>query len=327
MPEKLQITIIGLGLIGTSAGLALRRYADKITVVGHDRDQSLAGRAKATGAVDRTDWNLINAVSKADRILLALPVDEIHDTLAAIAKDLKPGCVLVDTADVKAPVLQWAVDLLPDTITLVGGRPVFVAQDLDPSAARADLFQDKLFCLVAGQRATDDGLRLAADLIEALGGKPFFLDPVEHDGLTAATEHLPALVAGALMQITHTSPGWTDMRKLAGSQFYSSTLLATGEGATAAAACVANREHVVRWLDRLIAELGEWRQSVADGNTEALTAAFDEGLTAGRQWLNAQASGNWNEQPVSAELPTSGSMMRQLIGFGRVDRKPGKPKK
>jgi prephenate dehydrogenase len=327
MPEKLKITIVGLGLIGASAGLALRRYADRVTVIGHDRNPALAGRAKSLGAVERTEWNLINAVSKADRVILALPVSEMRDTLTAIAQDLKPGCVLLDMADVKTPVLRWAQELLPDNVHLVGGHPIVVVQDLDPSTARADLFQGKLFCLTSDGNTDDSAMRLAADLVEALGARPFFLDPVEHDGMAAAVEHLPVIMAGALMQITLTSPGWADMRKLAGSQFYTSTLVAASEGGAAIAACAANREHVVRWLGELIAELDEWRQRLTDGEQEALTKALDEGMTAGRKWLQAQMQGNWSEEVVSADMPDSGTYLRQLVGLGRMGKQPGKPKR
>jgi prephenate dehydrogenase len=327
MPDKLQITIVGLGLVGASAGLALRRYADKVTVVGHDRNLSLAGKAKQLGAVDRTDWNLINAVSHADRVLLALPLSEIRDTLAAIAKELKPGCVLLDTADVKVPVLKWAVELLPGNAHLVGGHPILVAKDLEADSARADLFQGKLFCLTSDTKADDTALRLAADLVEAMGARPFFLDPVEHDGMAAAVEHLPTIVAGALMEITRTSPGWTDMRKLAGSQFYTSTLVTAGESQAAIAAAAANREHVVRWLDVLIAELEEWRQRLADGEEEVLTKILDEGLMAGQKWLQAQAQGNWSEERLPADMPDTGTYLRQLVGLGRLGRQPEKPRR
>jgi prephenate dehydrogenase len=95
MAEKLQITIVGLGLIGSSAGLALRRYADKVSIVGHDRDSKLAAKAKKSNAVDRTEWNLISAVSEADRVPLALPADLIREPRRH-RQDLKAGCLLVD---------------------------------------------------------------------------------------------------------------------------------------------------------------------------------------------------------------------------------------
>jgi prephenate dehydrogenase len=315
MAEKLHITIVGLGLIGSSAGLALRRYADKVTVVGHDKDSKLAGKAKKEGAVDRTEWNLIDAVSEADRILLALPAEQIKSTLAAIAKDLTPGCILVDTAEVKTPVLQWAAELLPREVHLIGGHPIVMTERPESEAPSARLLENKLFCLTPDVHSDAGAVRLAADLAEAMGARPFFLDAAEHDSMIAAVEHLPAILAGALLEAASTSSGWHDMRKVAATQFYTSTLIAANNGVETAAACVANREHVLYWLDQLIAGLREWRQHLADGDRDALATAMDGGLAARDEWLRAHASGNW-EGIVTPELPTSGTLMRSMIGFG-----------
>lgn len=336
MADKMQITIIGMGLIGASAGLALRKYQDKVTIVGHDRNLRLAGQARSMGAVDRTEWNLINAVVKADRIVMAIPAGEIRDTLTAMAQDLKNGCVILDLSDVKTSVLDWAAELLPPHVSLVGGHPIVVTENLDTSGARADLFAGKLFCLMTDARSSDAAVRLATDLIEAMGGKPFFLDPVEHDGMVAATVHAPTLMAAALMEAAITSPGWADMRKLAGTQFYASTLITADDGKAAASACAANREHTVRWLDRLIGELDECRDLLAAGEDEKLADMIERGLEAGRKWLHAQARGDWEEPVMSAaEIPSSGSYLGQMIGMGAFrqrgpqpgGRQPGKPKK
>jgi prephenate dehydrogenase len=315
MAEKLQITIVGLGLIGTSAGLALRRYSDKVSIVGHDKDSKRTAKAKKMGAVDRTEWNLISAVREADRVLLALPADQIKSTLAAIAKDLQTGCILVDTAEVKSAVLQWAAELLPKDVHLIGGHPILLVENPSTEASIATLFEKKLFCLTPHARSDSAAVRLAADLVEAMGARPFFLDAAEHDSMVAAVEHVPAILAGALLEATSNSSGWLDMRKLAASQFYGSTLIMPESGLAAAEACVANREHVLHWLDQLVAGLRVWRQNLAEGNSEALVKAFEDGLEARYNWLGAQASGNWDEI-VTPELPTSGALMRSMIGFG-----------
>ena len=327
MADKMQITIIGMDLLGTSAGLALRRFSEKATIVGHDRNLGKAGQAKKQGAIDRMEWNLINAITGADRILLALPASEIRDTLAAIREDLKPGCVLVDTADVKGPVMAWAAELLPPNVHFVGGHPVMVVEDLNQTAARADLFKDKFFCLTVNPDTGDAGLRLGADLVEALGAKAFFLDPVEHDGIMAAVEHMPMLAAAAMMGIVSSNPAWGDMRKLAGSQFYSSTLVTATDGRAVALAAAANRENTLRWLDTLIAELEDWRQQLAAGQEEELAKTIDKGLEAGQRWQGALTSGNWDEVP-QADIVTTGGYMRQLIGFGgmRTPAEKGKRK-
>ena len=326
MPDKLQVSIVGLGLIGRSAGLALRRLAERVAVVGHDPDSGLAAAAKRAGAVDRTDWNLIGAVSKADRILLALPPDQIRDTLKAIAPDVQQGCVIVDTADVKAPVMAWAAEFLPAGVHFVGGHPIVLTDSMDPETARADLFDQRLFCLTPDARTDSAAVRLAADLVEAMGAKPFFLDPVEHDGMAAAVEQLPRLLAGALMDVASRSPSWKDMRKLAGNQFYAGTSITESQGKSVVAGLTANREYVLRWLDELQATLGEWRQALTEGQPETVAKAFDGARTEGERWVSAHLRGNWDETPESA-MPTSGSMFRDLFGFGKWRAAPDRGKK
>lgn len=321
MPDKLQVGIVGLGLVGASAGLALHKFQEKVTVVGHDRSPDVASMAKKLGAVDRTEWNLISTVTSSDRVILALPLDEIRETLDAIKQDLRPGCVIIDTADVKGPVMQWAAELLPPEVHFVGGHPIVLTDRLDIEGARADLFENKPFCLTPDSHTDDTAVRLAADVIEAMGGKPFFMDAQEHDGLAAAVEHLPSLLASALLSITSRSAGWQDMRKLAGNQYYASTLMMANSGKDAVAGPLANREHVVHWLDAVIQELSAYREQLLTGEPADLAADIDRGLAAGHSWLAASLSGNWDAEGPRPEAPTAGSTFRSLF-FGGL----GKPR-
>ena len=317
MAEKIQITIVGLGFVGASAGLALRRHQDKVVVVGHDRDFRLAEKAKRLGACERVERNLIDAVSSADRILLALPVAEIRDTLSAIAGELKPGCLLVDTAEVKAPVMQWAAELLPDTVHLVGGHPILVAADPSPENATADTFENAFFCLTPSARTDDTAVRLAADLVEAMGARPLFMDAMEHDGMAAIVEQVPEIVAGAMMQAAAGSASWRDIRKLTAGPFYRSTLMTSPSASAAAGACIANREHVLRWLDTLIGALGDWQQRLAGSDETGLTQEFERGMTARQDWLRAHETGRWEDEVDLPPFPTTGDVLRSMVGFSK----------
>lgn len=318
MPDKLHVAIVGLGLIGTSAGLALRRYQDKVTVVGHDPEVARAAKAKRAGAVDRTEWNLINTIAPADRVILALPLAEIRTTLDAIKQDLRPGCIIMDTADVKVPVLQWAAELLPPEVHFVGGHPIVLSETLEADGARANLFEGKLFCLTPAPRTDASAVQLAADVAEALSAKPYFIDAAEHDGLAAGVEQLPTLLAAALMSATSESSGWRDLRKLAANQFFASTLLTATSGKEAMAGPLANREHSTQWLDAMIAELTEYRDLLARGEADELAKKVDAGLAAERSWLNATYTGNWDaEDNPAVDLPNTRSTLRELF-FGRL---------
>ena len=318
MADKLQITIVGLDIVGCSAGMALRRYQDKLVVTGHDASSSLASQAKSAGAVDRTDWNLISAVEHADRVLLALPLSQIRDTLEAIAPYLQEGCVLVDTANVKAPVLEWGAQLLRPGAHLVGGHPILLLENVEAEKANATLFENRFFCLTPGGTTDSGAVRLAADLVEALGAKPYFMDPTEHDGMMAAIEHTPALMAAALLSTTSHGASWKEMRRLAGSQFFSGSLVLPEDPASAMGAIAANREHVLSRLDQVIAELQTWRGRLAESADEELTSMLTEAVAARDGWIGAFVTGRWEDTGPAPELPTSGTFMRSLIGFGRM---------
>jgi prephenate dehydrogenase len=323
MADKLHVAVVGLGLIGASLGLALRRYPEKVTVVGHDPSPDLSSKAKRAGAVDRSEWNLINATAGADRIVLALPLNEIRPTLEAIRQDLQPGCVILDTAEIKAPVMQWAAELLPAEVHFVGGRPILLTDALEPDAARADLFEGKLFCLTPDSRTEASAVRLAADIAEAVGAKPYFMDAQEHDGLAAGAQNLPMLLAAALMSITTGSQSWKEMRKLAGNQYYASTLLMAGSGKEVTAGALANRDNIVHWLDAVVAELQSYKAQLLAGDAEQLADGVDRGLEAGKSWINASLSGHWEIDGLPP-TPQMGMGIRELF-FGRLG-KPREPK-
>ena len=106
------VTIVGTGVIGTSIGLALKAQKEPIRVLGHDKDLTYAQAGVKMGAFDRAEWNLVNACEKADLIILAIPLNGLRATLAAIASFVKPGVVITDTTATKAVVMDWAAELL-----------------------------------------------------------------------------------------------------------------------------------------------------------------------------------------------------------------------
>ena len=247
--SKPRITIVGLGLIGGSIGLALCQTGNDYEVVGHDREHAVAGKARKLGAVGKTEWNLVSACEEADLIIVATPVMAIKETLTAIASYLKPGCLITDTASIKGPVMAWAKEILPDTVNFVGGNPIISQEGSLPTGiegARADLFQGGLYCLTPSPEAAPQAVQLATDLVHLLGASPFFLDAAEHDGLMAGVDHLPFILSAALLETAVQSPAWREMRKLAGDAFQSVTRFSSGDAATYRDACLTNGENIVR---------------------------------------------------------------------------------
>lgn len=322
--SKPRITIVGLGFIGGSIGLALHQAEVDFEVVGHDRERGAANRAKKIGAVDKTDWNLISACEDADLIVLAIPVGGIKDTLAAIGSDLKPGCLITDTASIKSPVIEWAEEILPEEVNFVGGDPIVAnagtAEGID--AASADLFSGAVYCLTPAAGAAPDAVRLASDFVYLLGAKPYFLDPLEHDGLMAGVDHLPFVLSAALLSVTTESASWREMRRLAGGAFENATRFVSADPATYRDACLVNRENIMRWIDACSEKMSELKETILAEDAEKLEQIFEEAMIARMRWLRAREAGDWEEQ--SSDMPSMGGFMGQMLGLGMLGKRKKK---
>lgn len=314
--SKPRITIVGLGLVGGSLGMALRKAEAAAKVLGHDRNRLVSNEAKSKGAVDQVDWNLISACEEADLVILALPLDAIQETMEAIGPHLRPGCVVMDTASVKQPVMDWAAQHLPQEVHFVGADPIPARIPEGVSgivAARADLFEGGIFCVVPSSTAASEAIALVSNLAAVVGGQPLFVDAVEHDGLRAGVEQLPAVLALALLESVVQQPAWHELRKMAGPPFEAGTRLSGSQPAGEVQGWMANRQNLLRWIDGLVATLGSLRQAVDEGHAEDLVERFQNAWQERQNWASDQQAGDWREGP-EAELPPRPSLMESLLG-------------
>jgi prephenate dehydrogenase len=320
---KPRITIVGLGLVGASIGLALRQAEVASAVVGHDKDSGVNTRAKKLGAVDQTNWRLIPACENADLVILATPLGGIEPTLSAIASDLREGCVVVDTASLKRPVVDWADEILPDGVHFVGGDPIIrgpVEGEGGIESASADLFRNGLFCLTPSIKADPGAVKLVVDLVTILGAEPLFLDPLEHDGLLAAVDHLPSLLALAQMGAVTGQPAWRELRKVAGPSFENATRPMVADPADQSDLCIENRENIVRWIDLFTSSLASLRSSLVESDSEALAQRFAEALKERDEWSQLRAKGQWAEG-AQVDMPPKQGLGEAFFG-GLWTRRP-----
>jgi prephenate dehydrogenase len=310
------ITIIGMGRIGASVGLALKQRALQVTLIGHDRQRALAQKAKeALGAVDRVEWNLINAVSAADILVLTVPVSELEDTLRAIGDDLQSHTLVLDLSHMKAAALQWAEQYLEQG-HYVGAWPVLAASALaDAQAgletADADLFKNSVFCLMPSAKADPKAVETAVNFGRLLGATPYFMDPMEYDSLVQSVETIPGLMAAALFNAIHKTKGWRDILRFAGLPFAQTTSpLKAGEDIALLA--LPNKTATLRWLDALLEELQTVRRWLQEGEVEMLTATLEELNRERERWLSERAQNNW----VEAKSPPAAGpgIAEQILG-------------
>ena len=319
------ITIIGLGQIGTSVGLALADQTELVFRLGHDREIGKARKAEKMGALDKVSINLPAAVREADLVLLALPVDQIQETLEVMKEDLMEGVVVMDTGPVKQVVAAWTGEILPPERYYVGLTPVLnpiYLHDVDSGleAAHPDLFRDGLMGIVSPPGTPSDAIKLAADLTRLLGASPLFADPVEMDGLVAATHILPQLIAAGLLNATVDQPGWQEGRKIAGRSYadVSAPVMYPTEPKTLTTAAMLNRENVVRVLDSAVASLNAMRNDLLNEDTQTLEDRLNRARQGRQTWLQGRLAANWAaEETTTVEAPTASEVFRRFIGAGR----------
>jgi prephenate dehydrogenase len=315
-----QLTIIGLGYIGTSFGLALGARNDLIRRVGHDKAPEAGARAQKLRAIDALERNLPAAVRGADIVLLALPQSAAHETLQYILPDLKPGAVVMDTSPAKA----WLAQIpLPDLCAYIGLLPTVNAAHFDNAkagadAARADLFHNTVMGIAAPLGTSGEAIKLAADLTTLVGATPLYVDMTEADSLMAAVHWLPQALSAALTHATVGQPGWREAQKLAGRSYYhvSAPLgyADTGLGAVG----IYSREHVLRALDSSLAVLTELRELIVRGDEQALNDFFAHASTGGDAWLGARLTANWQEGAPRTETESTGGWLSQwFLGRGK----------
>lgn len=273
MAEYDTVAIVGVGLIGGSIGLALRerRLARKIIGVGR-RQQSL-DVARDIGAIDNGVTNLAAAVSQAQLIIVATPVDTIAERVMQASAACPAGALITDAGSTKEAIVA-AIDagLAPRRSgpRFVGSHPLAGDHRTGPQHSRADLFEDRIVVITPTEHTRPAAVTEVRGFWENLGAEVRSMSPAEHDSALAITSHLPHAVAVALAATTPkellslTAGGWRD-----------TTRVAAGDPGLWQAIFTANRQFVIEAIVRLEKTFAGFRQSLESGDNESLMTLLE----------------------------------------------------
>lgn len=282
-----RVAILGTGLIGGSLGLVWAQRRPDLTIVGHDRPEVL-DRAEERGAIDAKAASPSTAVSKADLVVLATPLATTMRLLDTISEHLSPNTLVTDVASVKQPVLEQAHDVLPDSVTFVGGHPMAGAEHSGIDHADDLLFENAVYALCLPEDVDDEALDgpLApfTDLIETTGGRPLTLDAARHDRLVAAVSHVPQLLSVALVNLVATTEEDQEPEdlplQLAGGGFRDMTRIASSPFDMWRDVLVGNENAIHDALSRFRRHLRGMRNRLIEGDLDALAETFGDAQTA-----------------------------------------------
>ena len=270
------VAIVGVGLMGGSIGLALRKERMARHVIGIGRRIEQLRLAENRGAVTEVTTDLRQGVASANLVVVCTPVGDVPEFVAAAAKACKPETIITDVGSTKAVIVNACDKALADSkglwASFVGSHPLAGSERTGVEFAREDLFQGRTTVITP----TDDTRPAAAAKVEAfwqgLGSKVVRMTPPEHDISIAATSHLPHLVASALAAatpadlLTLTASGWAD-----------TTRIAAGDVDLWRQIFLDNRVNTLKALAPFETVLAELRQALEAADGAALARLLQQG--------------------------------------------------
>ncbi|MGA1197343.1 MAG: prephenate dehydrogenase/arogenate dehydrogenase family protein [Candidatus Latescibacterota bacterium] len=196
------IVLIGIGLIGGSLGLALKRLGIGRKIIGVSRAETLK-EAQALGVIDAGfDYDALgDGVKDADLVFLCAPISRILEQLPQVMDAVPVGCVVSDVGSTKRALVQKAEACKRKDVYFVGGHPMAGSEKSGVGAADPFLFENALYVLTPAKDVPDASVDAMVKLIRCLGARPMHMDAETHDRVAAAVSHLPQMIATSLVNL------------------------------------------------------------------------------------------------------------------------------
>ncbi|RPI00132.1 MAG: prephenate dehydrogenase [Calditrichaeota bacterium] len=252
-----RVSIIGVGLIGGSLGLALKKKGFKGRIAGLDVPHVLEN-AKRRNAIDDLFpvENLKSAVAEADLIFLCTPIDNILSLLKKIGSDVKPDALITDVGSIKRQIVETANIHLPASCDFIGGHPMAGSEIRGIDGADPFLFENATWVLTPSKPVDEKKRKAFGELLELIGAKVLLLQPRLHDEIAAAVSHLPQMAAVSLMNMVAARQAESPyFLKMAAGGFRDMTRIASSPFGIWESICQTNADMIASYLDAFIAEL------------------------------------------------------------------------
>ncbi len=270
-----RVTVVGLGLIGSSIARAAKARLPQVTVTGHDASADVREEARALGLCDTIADDPAASVLGSDLVILAVPVGRMADAAAAIVSGLKPDAIISDVGSSKAGVADALAKALPDHV-VIPAHPVAGTENSGPAAGFATLFEGRWCIVTPGASAPADAVAALSGFWEALGAKVDTMDAAHHDMVLAVTSHLPHLIAYTIVGTASELEEVTESEviKYSAGGFRDFTRIAASDPVMWRDVFLANKDAVLETLQRFNEDLTALQQAIRRGDGAKLEDWF-----------------------------------------------------
>lgn len=284
-----RLSLIGLGLIGSSVARAVRAAMPTVRIVAHDADVAVRERAIELDLVDDVTDQAATAVVDADLVILCVPVGSMRAVAEEIAGELAGGAVVSDVGSVKAQVLADLAEVLPDHVALVPAHPVAGTENSGPDAGFAELFHNRWCILTPGDNADALAIERLSSFWTALGANVEVMDARHHDLVLAVTSHVPHLIAYSIVGTASDLEGVTrsEVIKYSAGGFRDFTRIAASDPTMWRDVFLSNRDAVLEILQRFSEDLTALQRAIRWGDGDFLHALFTRTRAIRRNVIDA----------------------------------------
>ncbi len=286
-----KITIVGVGLLGGSLGLTIkrRRLADK--VVGYVRRAASVAECEHVGAVDLATRDLCLAVKDADLIILCTPLTQMQPLVKQMLLAVKRGAIVTDVGSVKASVVKELETLVAKAgAHFIGSHPMAGAEKTGVSAARADLFVNSVCVTTPTKKSNQMAARKVEKFWQSVGARTLRLDAIAHDVLVSRSSHLPHVVAATLAGYVLKSEHPKAQAALCANGFRDTTRVASGSPEMWRDIAMANRRNLSSALTAFIADLKKVQRALANADVRTVTKFLETAKQRRDRWRGSATS-------------------------------------
>lgn len=272
-----KITIIGLGLIGGSIGLALKRAGSTAQLIGAARTQKTLDVALERNLVERVEIDIVKSVEGADLIILATPLSSFKKIILEVSHNLKPGCIVTDTGSSKLKVIEELSNIIPMGVSFIPGHPIAGTELSGPEAGFAELFDDRWCVLTPTEDTNKDALNSIRLFWEELGSKVEIMNPEHHDRVLAITSHIPHLIAYNIVGTANNLTNVTNKEvvKYSAGGFRDFTRIAASDPKMWRDVFLYNDEAVLEMLSFFSKDLMKLKKAIEEKDSDLLQTFFE----------------------------------------------------
>lgn len=284
-----KIVIFGVGLIGGSVALSLKKQAHIPQVVGVGRSGQSLQEALKLGLIDVAETDVAHAMQDADLVLIAAPVAQTPAILRSISPHLNAATIITDAGSTKSDVMAYAKAELGDKFDqFVGGHPIAGAEKSGPAAAMADLYIGKNVILTPDADTQSTAIDKVTALWQQCGAVVSRMSPQEHDNVFAAVSHLPHLLAFALVEDLAKRDNAELLFKFAASGFRDFTRIAGSHPEMWRDIALANKTALLGELKLYQQALSEMTALLEKADADGLQALFEHASRARNDWAKTK---------------------------------------